>query len=137
MAFSFSFFERLNSGDLSKDNQLLDMTKVSRSVLRHLVQMLNTRRGSVQTLPDYGLPDFNDMALRFPDAIGEIKKEIKACVEKYEPRLRNVHIEHVPDETQPLALRYEISATLTLENEKSNILFETTFNSMGKVSVRI
>ncbi|MDH4273408.1 MAG: type VI secretion system baseplate subunit TssE [Gammaproteobacteria bacterium] len=136
MAYNRSFFERLNNADVRDATTVVDKTRVARSVLRHLMQMLNTRRGSVPTQPDYGLPDFNDMVSRFPDAIQELKKEIKFCLEKYEPRLSQIHVGHIADKANPLALRYEISATLMLDNEKSDIWFETTLNSMGKVSVR-
>lgn len=136
MAFSRSFFERLNNANVEEATRIVDKTKVARSVMRHLGQMLNTRRGSVPTLVEYGLPDFNDMASRFPDAILELRKEIKYCLEKYEPRLSQIRVEHVSDTDNPLALRYEISAQLVLDDGLSDIWLETTLNSMGKVSVR-
>ncbi|MEK6748530.1 MAG: type VI secretion system baseplate subunit TssE, partial [Pseudomonadota bacterium] len=131
-----SFFERLNNADVRDATSVVDKTKVARSVLRHLIQLLNTRRGSVPTQPDYGLPDFNDMISRFPDAIHELKKEIKMCLEKYEPRLSQIQVGYVADKDNPLTLRYEVSALLHIDEEKTDVWFETTLNAMGKVTVR-
>ena len=78
----------------------------------------------------------DDLVSKFPDAIMEIRKAIKACIEKYEPRLRNVRVEHVPDEENPLSLRYDITAQLFIEETKSKVWFETTLDSDGHVRVR-
>jgi type VI secretion system protein len=98
--------------------------------------MLNTRQGSVPAQPDYGLPDFNDLAVTFPDAIFELRRIIKQSIELYEPRLSRVKVEHVKDEENPLALRYEITAQLNLDNENASVWFETTLDSQGRVKVR-
>lgn len=135
--FERSFFERLvNPDEFNNLTAHVDPDKVARSVLRHLKQMLNTRAGSAATLPDYGLPDFNDLVLRFPDAILELRRAIKLCAEKYEPRLTNVKVDYLPDEENPLGLRFEITAQLVIDGERAGIWFETTLNSAGKVAVR-
>ena len=131
------FLERLNDPDIASNYRLRqDPDKVARSVLNHLVMLLNSRQGSSQTVPDYGLPDFNDLVTRFPDAIVELKREIMRCIEKFEPRLSRVRVNYVVDEENPLNLRYEINAQLVLDDGKTNVWFETTLDSSGKVAVR-
>jgi type VI secretion system protein len=131
------FLERLyNSDEHSGYTLQQDPDRVARSVLNHLMALLNTRQGSSLTVPDYGLPDFNDLVTRFPDAIVELKREIKRCIEKYEPRLKRVKINYLKDEDNPLNLRYEVTAQLELDDGRSNVWFETTLDSAGHVSVR-
>ena len=48
------------------------------SVAAHLAKMLSTRAGSVQTLPDYGLPDLNDMRLSLHDSLQQARIAIGA-----------------------------------------------------------
>jgi type VI secretion system protein len=137
MAFEKSLFERIQHSEEGEQYKLsVDTNKVADSVMEHLRNMLNSRQGSVPALPDYGLPDFNDMVARFPDAIFELRRAIKTCIEKYEPRLARVKVDHIPDEENPLNLRYEITAQLISGDESANVWFETTLDSAGKVSVR-
>jgi len=128
--------ERLAESDqYSGYSSSINTEHLSRSVLNHLALLLNTRRGSSPLSPDYGLPDFNDMVTRFPDAIVELKREIKKTVELFEPRLTRVRVSHVQDDDNPLSLRYEISAQLVMPGSKSSIWFETTLDDSGKVKV--
>jgi len=118
----------------------LDEAMLVDSVLEHVLKLLNVRQGSVETVPGYGLPDFNDLVRQYPFAINEIRREIKICIEKYEPRLTKIKVEHVQDEDDPLSLRYDISACLCVDSHKdksiSNIWFETIMDAAGKVSIR-
>lgn len=132
-----SLFERLQNPDESAEYKLkINIHKAADSVLLHLRNLLNTRQGSVPTLPDYGLPDFNDIASNFPDAIFELRRIIKISVEAYEPRLSSVKVDYVKDEENPLSMRYEITAQLNLGDESANVWFETTLDSAGRVKVR-
>ena len=63
-----SLFERLDSG-VGRSPQGCAVA----SVANHLAKMLSTRVGSVQTLPDYGLPDLNDMRLSLHDALSQAR----------------------------------------------------------------
>ncbi|MBI3776778.1 MAG: type VI secretion system baseplate subunit TssE [Gammaproteobacteria bacterium] len=137
MSQEHSLFERLQSPDETSDYKLkVNVNKAADSVLNHLRNMLNTRQGSVPTLPDYGLPDFNDIASNFPDAIFELRRVIKQSIDNYEPRLSQVKVDYVKDEDKPLSMRYEITAQLSLGGENANVWFETTLDSQGRVKVR-
>ena len=137
MAFERSVFERISRPDEYNDYKVeVSAERLSESVLRHLQQMMNVRQGSVPTVPDYGLPDFNDIAMRFPDAIVELRRAIKQCIERYEPRLAKVKVDYVPEENDPLTLRFEITAQLRVDEKRTPVWFETTLNSAGKVAVK-
>lgn len=132
-----SLFERLQNADEPGDYRLkINVNKAADSVLNHLRNMLNTRQGSALTLPDYGLPDFNDIASNFPDAIFELRRIIKQSIESYEPRLSHVKVDYTRDEEKPLSMRYEITAQLNLGDENASVWFETTLDSQGHVKVR-
>ncbi len=137
MSHEQSLFERLQNPDAAGGYKLkINVNKAADSVLTHLRNMLNTRQGSVPTLPGYGLPDFNDIASNFPDAIFELRRVIKQSIDHYEPRLSRVKVDYAKDEDKPLSMRYEITAQLSLGDDNANVWFETTLDSQGQVKVR-
>ncbi|MDH5228716.1 MAG: type VI secretion system baseplate subunit TssE [Gammaproteobacteria bacterium] len=138
MSSEVSFLERLTSDNPLASRYTIEVNpeKMARSVLKHLNQILNSRQGASACVPDYGLPDFNDMVSRFPDAIAELRREIKRCIEKYEPRLSRVRVVYIEDPDNPLSLRYEISAQLILDETKEEVWFETFLDASGQVKIR-
>ncbi|HJZ87854.1 MAG TPA: type VI secretion system baseplate subunit TssE [Polyangia bacterium] len=114
----------------------LDTEALADSVLSHLYRMLNTQRGSALAAPDYGVPEFSEVIHNFPDAIMDLQRAMKACIERYEPRLRDVSIKYTPVEDDLLILRFEITARLALEDSSRPVWFETTIDSSGKASVK-
>ncbi|MEM8985874.1 MAG: type VI secretion system baseplate subunit TssE [Pseudomonadota bacterium] len=137
MAFEKSLLERIRAGDPSAHRRVtLEPADVAESVIRHLAKMFNVRQGSALTSPDYGMPDFNDLALQFPNAINVIRRVIRESVDKYEPRLKNVAVAHMPNEDNPLELRFKITAQLVLDGDKTPVAFETVMDDAGKVRVR-
>lgn len=136
MAGERTLFERLSrAGAVEERSRQVDAKRVLASVLQHLQQMLNVRQGNVSALPMYGMPDFNDMIYRFPDAILEIQRAIKYSIEHYEPRLKSVRIKYRRDESDPLSLSFEIVAQLVAGRERTPAWFETRLDAMGRVSV--
>ncbi len=136
MAYERSLLERISSNTPDTCSIEFNEAKVVESILKNVTQILNTRQGSVPTSPDYGLPDFNDLAKRFPNAIGEIKISIRNALEKYEPRLTNLHVDHVDSENKVLDLRYDVKAQIVLNGDRPDIWFETILDSAGKVSIK-
>ena len=84
------------------------------SLREHLSQMLNTRAGSALTCPDYGVLEVSEVVHDFPDAIGIVQRSLKNTIQQYEPRLRNVQVRHVRNETSLLTLEFEITAQYQL-----------------------
>src|SRR5512135_1060951 len=63
------------------------------SILDNLNRLFNTRRGAIDHLPDYGLPDITQVYRDLPYSVDGLRAAIKDVVEKYEPRLRRVRVE--------------------------------------------
>lgn len=103
------------------------------SVMDHLRDMLNTRLGSAPSCPEYGIIDFADVCHEVPEAIGTIQQSIRATIQKFEPRLRNVSVRYVPTD-DPLTIRFEVVARLT-NAPRTTVRFSTALNSGGNVTV--
>lgn len=108
---------------------------LAESVQDHLDRMLNTRQGIAETVPEYGLPNLVDLIHSFPEAIDICRRSIRASIERYEPRLRNVVVNHVVDDDDPFHLRFEIRAQLVTEREAMPVSFYTTLDSSGQAEV--
>src|SRR5471032_3644464 len=129
-----SLFERLG-GDA--DNRVGWNREVSAmaSVAAHLAKMLSTRAGSVQTLPDYGLPDLNDMRLSLHESLIRSRALIERFIRAYEPRLANVQVKVLPRATGPLALAFAIEAGLIVNGITQPVVFHARLVDGGRVEV--
>lgn len=106
------------------------------SILRNLQDILNSHAGCCEIRRDYGMPDFNDLAGHFPDAISIITRAIKAQIENFEPRLSNINVRHIPDPDNPLGFSFSIAVTLTLDDGTERLNFQTDLSDDGKLRVR-
>ena len=107
------------------------------SVLQHLTKMLNTRCGGPLIQPDdYGMIDLSDVVYSFPDSIADVQRAIRAGIEDYEPRLRNVGVEYEESEEDILTLKFRITAQLLLPKSKAFVHFETLVKPSGQVQVK-
>jgi len=132
-----SLLERIDAADGAARGGQADPYAMSRSVLAHVQKMLNVRHGNVAALPDFGLPDINDLAHRYGNPVPELKKAIKQCIETYEPRLSKVRVRFAPDPASPLDLRFEVAGQVNAEGGRSSpVVFETTVSGGGHVRVR-
>ena len=104
-------------------------------ILQHLQRMCRTRRGSMRTRPDFGLPDLSDMVHAFPDALGQMRDALLHTIETYEPRLTNVRVAHVPNATLDLVVRFEISGSLVDASRRVPVRFETRLSASRAVTV--
>lgn len=105
------------------------------SILHHLRDLLNTRQGEAITVPDFGVVDFTDLVHNFPDAIQLLQRSIRATILQYEPRLKNVVVQHVRDDEQ-LILKFQISAQVASKSGRGAVRFETQLRAGGHVTVR-
>lgn len=129
-----SLFERLGGEADKRANWSREVAAMD-SVAAHLAKMLSTRAGSVQTLPDYGLPDFNDMRLSLHDALTQARKAIQGFVAAYEPRLTNVSVSALPHDHAPLSLAFSIDALLDIDGLRRPVSFAARLDGSGQVSV--
>lgn len=105
------------------------------SILEHLRAMCSTRLGSMLVRPDYGLPSVSEMVHSFPDAASALARALLHTIEKYEPRLTQVKVRHVPSAPSDLMVRFEVTAMLSGSDEATPLRFETRIDSSRRVSV--
>ncbi|MEP0548451.1 MAG: type VI secretion system baseplate subunit TssE [Rhodothermales bacterium] len=103
-----------------------------KSILSNLDRLMNTRRGALSHLPDFGLPDLSDVYRDMPGSIGELQRSVEAAVEVFEPRLRRVRVEHQATDRYAMQLVFLLTAE-TLEGER--VRFKTTFSSEEEAHV--
>ncbi|MBO3277363.1 type VI secretion system baseplate subunit TssE [Pseudomonas schmalbachii] len=130
-----SLFERL-SGEAGKRAGWSREIAVTASVAAHLAKMLSTRAGSVQTLPDYGLPDLNDMRLSLHDSLSQARSAIERFIEAYEPRLSQVRVVSLPRNHDPLNLAFAIEGMLEIDGLKRHTRFSARLDGSGQVRVQ-
>ncbi len=106
------------------------------SILEHLQRILNTRQGNVPIAEDFGLPDLTDLQQDYPDSLRGFERAIRQTIQNYEPRLRAVRVRFIPNEEDPLSLRFQIVGRLANEEMKDTLHFESIVGSDGKISVR-
>lgn len=105
------------------------------SVAAHLGKMLSIRAGSVQTLPDYGLPDLNDMNQTRQESLSQSRLLLERFIRAYEPRLKHVRVRVLPPGRDPLALAFVIEAMLKLDGGAKPVVFTARLCDAGRVEV--
>ena len=113
-----------------------DPKKIIASVLSHLQKVLNTRQGSAQIAEDFGMPDLTDYLRGYPASLREVEKSLRQTITKYEPRLKSLRVRFVPQDEDPLALNFQISARLATGGTEEPVSFESQVGSDGKINIR-
>ncbi|HZA13707.1 MAG TPA: type VI secretion system baseplate subunit TssE [Myxococcaceae bacterium] len=111
-----------------------DAGDLNESIVEHLRVLLNTRRGSCATQPEFGVVDFTDLVHGFPASVQALQQAIRATILTFEPRLRGVTVRYLPQE-DPLALRFEITAQSAHRGARGVLRFSTQMHPGGKMEV--
>ncbi len=101
------------------------------SVIGNLTHLFNSRKGALEHLPDYGLPDLGSLYRGMPDSVDDLRRNVRETVEKYEPRLSRIRVKAQPSESTEMHL----SLVLTAELDGERVRFKTTFSSAEPVEV--
>ncbi|WP_017737014.1 type VI secretion system baseplate subunit TssE [Pseudomonas sp. CBZ-4] len=123
-----SLFERLEQAPPTDASQVA-------CIAVHLGKMLSTRAGSVQTRPDYGLPDFNDMRCSLHESLNQSRRQIEGFIQACEPRLASVQVRLLPRDRDPLVLAFVIDALLTFNGTTQPVAFRAQLGEAGRVEV--
>ncbi len=108
-----SLLERLRDPKADQGRRASDdLEALEASILAHLRRMLNSRQGHALVAPDYGMPDLSEALRTYPSSISSVEQAIRASIEKYEPRLRDVSVRFVESERDILTLSFTIRARL-------------------------
>jgi type VI secretion system protein len=106
------------------------------SILRHLRGILNTSKGSVPIDNEYGLPDLSNLAPSFHSgSTNDIEADLTRAIERYEPRLKIISVRMVPDEKEPLSLRFEVSGAIRVNERDLPVRLSTVVTPEGKIRV--
>lgn len=129
-----SILERLSKPATKGQRTLNENThEITRSVLRNLQHILNTRLGDAPAQPDLGMPSPSEITQASPDAINLVMRNLRACIEKYEPRLSSIDIAHVEAGDEILTLRFQVTARLVVSKDGHTISFDTVVNPGGHI----
>ncbi len=104
------------------------------SIQKSLQWLLNSRRGFVPHLPDYGIRDLADIRDNKPRE--ELRKEVMESILKYEPRVKELDVEEVEIKDESLRhfyVVYKIKAVLH-EHVGDALTLIFGFNYDGKAS---
>ena len=127
---------RIRKPELSTVRRTVSDREMRDSILEHLKMMVSTRQGTMLTAPDYGICDVSEMVHSFPDAIAMMARSIRHTIQTYEPRLTNVQVKHIPNDTGELTLRYEVAATLVVDGHKTGVKFQTALDPSRKLTIK-
>jgi type VI secretion system protein len=107
-----------------------------RSVTDHLSRILNTRQGSVQLDPLFGVPDFTNVAGGLTaGTTGDIEDEIRRMVAKYEPRVKSPKVRLTRDAADVLSIQFVLEGTLEVDDREIPLQLSTTVGANGRVKV--
>ena len=106
------------------------------SIQGHLQRILNTRQGSVPIDPDFGVPDFTNLAGSFTSgSTREIIDSLTRMIRTYEPRLKNPQIMIEEAGSEVLSLSFSLEGMIEVDNRDVPIRLATRISSSGKVSL--
>lgn len=126
-----SLYEMLTgyfSGGLPIDS-VDESEQVIISVMENVRRILNSRAGSIQHLPDYGLPDMSLLIQGLPGTAHNMMNILSATLLKYEPRIKSLSLVLLPQEAFG-ALRYALDLEL---HEEGLIRYGTEFVPDGRI----
>lgn len=104
-------------------------------VRTHLNLLLNTRRGSVPNLPEYGMPDVSSFYSDYPASLSELRAMVERLVKKYEPRLLNARVRLIGSDTKEFRVSFLITGEVEEHGETTQVQYRTTISSSGHTAV--
>ncbi|WP_043420989.1 type VI secretion system baseplate subunit TssE [Cupriavidus basilensis] len=108
-------------------------TQTFLSVRDNIQRILNSRRGSLAHLPDYGLGDLSRIYRHLPASTHTLKREIESTLLRYEPRLKSIGI--AIEETEPGML---LSFTMSCQLHRAGLVrFGTHFMPDGQTRLKL
>jgi type VI secretion system protein len=132
-----TLFERLRSpNELDSHTLQEDTNGLVQSILRNLTRILNARSGQAPAQMDYGIPSPSEVAHAYPESLSSVQKNIRMCIERYEPRLRDVQVMQIESDQHRLAVRFQITARLATSKSGQQVSFSTRLNPAGHVNLQ-
>jgi type VI secretion system protein len=122
----------------SKRTSLPQQEVLIESVTQYLRRILNARQGSVLIDPKFGVPDFTNVGSGGLEqgSLNDISTEISRMISRYEPRISDVKVTIVKEESSALALNFNIHCNINLDNQVHAIRLQATVGGNGQVLVK-
>jgi len=114
-------------------DQLTEDQKLRSSIIENLRMVLSTRQGSVQHLPDFGMPDILQLYFDSGNSLDPVKKVLGNVILKYEPRIGNVEIQKSNFEQESMRISLKIIASIKDSPNKEILLTEFSTTGWTKV----
>ena len=110
----------------------LDIKQLERSVFKELIRITQTRsrltsaeflNKKTLTVLDYGLPDFYGKSVQNSDNRNEINQILMKAFLFFEPRLKNINIDHLVDSQSKVEIKFRISGDLQTDQSTEPVSF--------------
>jgi type VI secretion system protein len=101
----------------------------------HLTLLLNARKGSVEYLPDYGMPDMASFYADYPASLSGLRQAVEALIATYEPRLHNPQVRLVEAGSGEFRISMVISGEIDEPDGQAKVTYRTTFFSDGRAEL--
>lgn len=125
--------KNIDETDFSDLDDLTEEQKLRSSIIENLRMVLSTRQGSVQHLPDFGMPDILQLYFNSDNSIDPIKKEIRNVILKYEPRIADVEVHKTDFDQESMKITLKVIATIKDIPNKEILLTEFSTTGWTKV----
>jgi len=128
------FLEKM-LGSLPGDQPKTEIPWVGDPIRNHLGLLLNARQGSIEHLPDYGMPDMASFYADYPASLAGLRTAVEELIQKYEPRLQNAQVRLIEADSG----EFRVSLTITGEIEEaeggSRVTYRTTIHRDGRTEL--
>lgn len=125
--------KNLDETDFTELDELTEEQKLRSSIIENLRMVLSTRQGSVQHLPDFGMPDILQLYFNSNNSIEPIKREIRNVILKYEPRISEVQVHKSDFDQESMKITLKVVATIRDIANKEILLTEFSTTGWTKV----
>ncbi len=106
------------------------------SIIKHLQRILNTRKGSVPIDPEFGVPDFTNLASNYTSNLNvDIERDIRTLLQRYEPRLKSPRLRVLEERPDVLSLSFELLGSVMIGNDEVPIRLSTRIGSQGRIRI--
>ena len=106
------------------------------SVRLHLNQLLNSRHGMSEALPDYGLPALTDLTGGTANYARLLQEAIRLAVEKYEPRLRRVRVTRQEEDETAQKMVFRVEGELQSRSGRVGVSYQAAVADNGHFDVK-
>lgn len=131
MAGQDGFFEKM-LGDLGNPSAAHGRW-IGDAIRIHLGLLLNTRRGTLAHLSEYGVPPMSAFYTDYPNSMLQLQQVIEKLLRDYEPRLLNPRVQLIDPSEDQFRASFLISGEIEEgDGHKALVKYRTTFASDGQ-----